>query len=158
MSYSYIDLSETILSRFRMSLRWLVLALLLVVILFGGLAFLFRGIPILFIGMLLFLGVMIVSLLIYYYSVLYLITEKKIYKRSGFPWRKVLSARHREVTDIAVVQGVFQRFFLNMGTIKVNTSGSIGFEIIMPRVSDPFQRRKDIYEVIRKHTSEEKRR
>jgi len=147
---NFVDPSETILYSFRMSARWLIFSALLIIFLFGGLAYFFLKIPVFFYGILILLSVFLLGLLVYYFSILYVVTNKKIYKSSGFPWREVLSARHGEITDIAVVQGIFQRIFLNMGTIEINTSGSIGYEIIMIRVSDPFGRRKDIYQMVAK--------
>ena len=82
----------------------------------------------------------------YWLSTVYFVTTSKIYKRTGLVFAKVTSAKHTEIDDMKVQQGFLEKVLFNTGTIKFNTPGSAGFEIILPRVGEPFNMKKTLYE------------
>jgi len=87
---------------------------------------------------------------LYFLTTVYFVSDTKIYKRVGFGFAKVTSAKHTEIDDMKVVQGFLEKVFFNTGTLKFNTPGSDIFEIILPRVGAPFEMKRMLYEAWQK--------
>ncbi len=145
----YITPNETIVFRFGIGLQYVIVSISLWTIFLGGLSYYFR-----YVGGGDFLVKILLTLLIlisFYYLLKYLttayfVTDIKIYKRVGVGFVKVTSAKHKEVDDMIVVQGFAEWLLFRTGTLKFNTPGSAGFEIVMPRVESPNTIKKQIYE------------
>lgn len=138
----YIGPGETIKMKFRMSFRYFLSEIILILLCFGGLMYVFKDNPF----FLWLLGGTGGILLFYqahvYFTTWYFSTEKKVYKKVGFIWSKVTSSKATEIENIEINQGVLQRIFFNMGTLKFNTAASLNYEIVMKRVGDPYTKKK----------------
>lgn len=141
--------TERIIYRFGISLRFIIVSIGLWTLFLGGLSY---GLQQLSVGNLLERVPLVILVLIIFYYVLYFLTTAyfvsnvKIYKRVGVGFAKVTSAKHTEIDDMKVIQGFLEKVFFNTGTLKFNTPGSAGFEIILPRVGDPFNIKRLLYE------------
>jgi uncharacterized membrane protein YdbT with pleckstrin-like domain len=111
----------------------------------------FAGNPILFIlSILLCLvyGIGIVILVIWWLKCKgekLIVTDEKIIKREGIFGRNENIVYHRDVRNIRVKQGLFQRVF-GVGSIGIATSGTGGIEIEIDAISNPKQVRNLIDE------------
>lgn len=146
----YIGPDESIQLRFGIGLQFIVVRILIAALLLGGISFIFQqlGFTGFFVDIpLIILGFFTLYSVIQYLINIYFITEKKVYRRSGFGFVKVVSAKKDEVLDMEIVQGFTERFLFRTGTIKLNTAGSPGFEVVLPRTEDPYQKKKDIYDI-----------
>ena len=144
----YLGPNEQILYRFGLSLRYILVTIFLWSILLLGLALWFRKLEADLFFVRLPLIILIIICLYYtflFLSTAYFVTNKKIYKRIGIGFVKLTSAKHNEIDDMVVVQDLFERIFFNTGTLKFNTPGSNGYEIIMPKVEDPYGIKNEIY-------------
>lgn len=141
----YITPGETLKISFRMSLRWILILIITSSLIFGGLTFFFWGDDFLVLTLGILWGLIIAYLLIYYFSIIYFVTNQKIYKKSGIVWSKIEAAKIKEITDVLVVQTAIEALLYGTGTIKINTAGTTKYEIVMQRVAAPFERRKSIY-------------
>lgn len=141
--------TERVIYRFGISLRYIVISISLWTLFLGGLSY---GLQQLQVGdalsrtPLVILVVVIGYYLAAWLSTVYFITNVKIYKRTGIGFAKVTSAKHTEIDDMKVIQGFFENLLFNTGTLKFNTPGSAGFEIVLPRVGKPFGMKKTLYE------------
>jgi hypothetical protein len=141
--------NERIIYRFGISLRFIIVTLTLWAVFLGGLSY---GLQLLEVGDLLERLPLVILILINLYYVLYFLTTVyfvsniKIYKRVGFGFAKVTSAKHTEIDDMKVMQGFLEKVLFNTGTLKFNTPGSNAFEIILPRVGRPFAMKQELYE------------
>lgn len=141
--------NEAVIYRFGIGLRYIIVTLLLWTIFLGGLSY---GLQQLNVGDVLErVPLVILVLVMFYYTLyflttVYFVTNTKIYKRVGVGFAKVTSAKHTEIDDMKVIQGFFEKILFNSGTLKFNTPGSAGFEIILPHVGAPFNMKKTLYE------------
>ncbi len=141
--------TEKIIYRFGISLRYIIISLTLWTAFLGGLSY---GLQQLNVGDVLERAPLVILVLTilyytaYWLSTVYFVTTSKIYKRTGLGFAKVTSAKHTEIDDMKVQQGFLEKVLFNTGTIKFNTPGSAGFEIILPRVGEPFNMKKTLYE------------
>jgi uncharacterized membrane protein YdbT with pleckstrin-like domain len=141
--------TERIIYRFGISLRYVVVVISLATAFLGGLSY---GLQQLGVGDFLERAPLVILLFImayyalYFLTTVYFVTDTKIYKRTGVGFAKVTSAKHTEIDDMKVIQGFLEKVLFNTGTIKFNTPGSAGFEIILPRVGEPFSMKKTLYE------------
>ena len=146
----FIPRDETILFLFGISLRYVVVSVTLWTLFLGGLALYFLELQeesFLAQVLLILLVIIIVLYIIRFLTTAYFLTENKIYKVTGLGFQRVTSAKKSEIDDMKVVQGFLERLLFNTGTIKFNTPGSAGFEIILPRVGDPYETKQNIYDV-----------
>lgn len=141
--------NEQIIYRFGLGLRYVIITLLLWTIFLGGLSY---GLQQLGVGNVLErVPLVILVLIMFYYTLyflttVYFVTNTKIYKRVGVGFAKVTSAKHTEIDDMKVIQGFLEKVLFNTGTLKFNTPGSAGFEIVLPKVGAPFGMKKTLYE------------
>jgi uncharacterized membrane protein YdbT with pleckstrin-like domain len=140
----YIGPNETIQLSFRKGLWYTFLKILVTGAIFGSLAWFYREniffwAPVAFIG-----GFIILLIVLDYWAVVYFITEKKIYKKTGFLARKVVSAKKEEISNMKTRQGVADRFLFFVGDIEFWTE-TIGENlIILQRVQSPYTKEKQI--------------
>ncbi|MBI2126198.1 MAG: PH domain-containing protein [Thaumarchaeota archaeon] len=73
----------------------------------------------------------------------YALTNRKVYSKYGLIGRRVTESPISWVTDIQVNQGFLARF-LSIGTLRINTPGSAGYEIVFLGISDPMNVRARI--------------
>lgn len=141
--------SERIIYVFGISLRFVIVAVSLWTAFLGGLSY---GLQYLGVGdvlertPLVILVAIIIYYLVYFLTTAYFVTNLKIYKRVGVGFANVTSAKHTEIDDMKVQQGFLERIFFNTGTLKFNTPGSAGFEIVLPRVGAPFEMKRILYD------------
>ena len=140
----YLDHGETIQLRFGLGARYFGLTLLFWSLLFGGLIYFFQGNLFFIYPLITLWGLVGIYKMIIFFTTHYFVTNQKIYKKEGLLWQKVVNAKQLEVDDMQVAQGVFERFVFNTGTIKINTAGSTQFEVILTRVQDPYEMKKQI--------------
>lgn len=146
----YIGPNETILFRFGLSLRYLTVMILLSAIFLGAISFYFNSIGanrLLVDFPLIILGIVTLYLVIAFFSTVYFATDQKIYKRVGVGFTKVSAAKKTEIDDLVILQSFLEKWLFNTGTIKFNTPGSAGFEIVLPRVADPFLTKQTLYRI-----------
>lgn len=146
----YIPRDENVIFRFGIGLRYIVVSSLLWSIPLGGLAFFFMRAEndSFFTQILLILLVVIIfGYVIRFASTYYFVTETKIYKVTGLGFRNVTSAQQSEIDDIKIIQGFLERILFNTGTIKFNTPGSGGFEVILPHVEAPYETKQNLYDL-----------
>ncbi|MCF7905589.1 PH domain-containing protein [Candidatus Gracilibacteria bacterium] len=79
-----------------------------------------------------------------FFATRYFVTEKKIYKRTGIFWTKVISIKQEEIENMEANQPFLAGKFFNMGTLIFSTAGTSAFQIELKNVHDPFRRRKQI--------------
>ena len=140
----FIGADERIRLRFRSSLQYLSAKVVFVGVLTGGLAYFFRD-NAFFFWLSIGCGVGLIFIFLHWYlTLIFFVTEKKVYRREGFLWRKVTSSLEDEIDDIRVNQSVIGRWIFNMGTIEFSSSGSTGYEIAFDNVADPFNRLRQI--------------
>ena len=84
--------------------------------------------------------------LIYWSSLIFIVeyvsTDKKIYKKTGLIWSKVIEIDKRSITDIGVEESLLEKILYKTGSLKLNTAGSDKVEAILVRVANP-RKRKD---------------
>lgn len=142
----YIGPNETLQLSFRMAVQYMIFKSLVVILVFGGIIMFFS--QTLFSQIFATIGLVLLAYIwVVYYSTRYFVTETSVYKKTGILWRKVVTARKKEVTDIQVKQSFFERFLFVSGTIAFNTSGSPTIEIYLPLVSQPWTTKKKILAV-----------
>ena len=141
--------SERIIYRFGISLRFVVVVISLWTLFLGGLSYYLQYLGVgdaLERAPLVILVFIMLYYFIYFLTTVYFVTDVKIYKRVGVGFAKVTSAKHTEIDDMKVQQGFFENVLFNTGTLKFNTPGSAGFEIILPRVAAPFAMKRVLYD------------
>ena len=74
----------------------------------------------------------------------YFITENRIYRKTGFLFRKVIEVEREEIVDIRSKQGIVERFVFFTGTLEFNTEGSFEIELRLPRVQAPYTKKRKI--------------
>ena len=144
----YLGSNEKIIYRFGIGMQFVIVSMILWTLFLGGLSWLIR-----YLGGDVFISrfpLVILIVISFYYiltylSMAYFVTNKKIYKRFGIGFSKVISAKHSEIDDMIVTQSFFEKIFFNTGTLKFNTPGSAGFEIIMLRVGNPYNVKTEIF-------------
>ncbi len=140
---------EKIIYRFGISLRYVLTVISLSAISLGSFSYFFResDVDVFFQRVpLVLLTVIVVVSVARFLSTHYFVTDQKIYKKVGIGWAKVTSAKHTEIDDMKAQQGFFERFVFNTGTLKFNTPGSAGYEIVLPKVAAPYDIKRKIYE------------
>ncbi len=140
----HIGHGETIQLKFGIGEVYLVLMFLFWSLIFGGIIYFFRNNSFLFIPPLIAWGLLCIYLLTIYFTTHYFVTEKKIYRKTGVFWKKIIDAKKDQISDISVVQGFLDRYFFYTGTIKINTAGGPSIEIILEKVQRPYFIRKEI--------------
>jgi len=92
------------------------------------------------------LGVLLLLPSIYhYYSVKYLVTDKRVVVKTGLIGQSIVSADYSKITDVTVNQGILGRLILRTGTIVLNTAGTDTGEVALKWVNDPFEAKNLIY-------------
>lgn len=107
---------------------------------FGGLAEIdVSGLPTALVSLISFLiGLGIVIYTFYYRAARsYVLTNQRIFQTVGWLSKHSINAEYDDITDIAVTQDVFERFFLGVGTVAINTAGGDTHELRFERVYDP---------------------
>lgn len=146
----FIGNNETIQLQFGIGLQYTVVRVFIAAILLGAISRFFQqlGFTGFFVDIpLIILGFFALYAIIEFLTNIYFVTEKKIYRRRGVGFVKVVSAKKDEILDMEISQGLVERFLFRTGTIKLNTAGSPGFEIILPRTESPYQKKKEIYDI-----------
>ncbi|NCP66742.1 PH domain-containing protein [bacterium] len=141
--------TERVIYQFGISLRYVITVITLATLLLGGLSYLLQQLEVgdvLERAPLIILALITLYYTLYFLTTVYFVTDQKIYKREGIGFAKVTSAKHTEIDDMKVQQGFLEKVLFNTGTLKFNTPGSAGFEIILPRVGEPFGMKKTLYE------------
>ena len=115
----YIPRDETILFRFGISLRFIVVSSILWTLFLGGLAFFFnapdQGASFLSNVLLTLLIVIIMLYIIRFLTTFYFVTETKIYKVVGLGFTKVTSAKQKEVDDMKIIQSFSEKVLFSSG-------------------------------------------
>jgi len=141
--------SEKIIYRFGISLRYVIVSISLWTIFLGGLAY---GLKHLGVGNVLEKTPLVILILIALYYTLqfcttsYFVSQQRIYKRTGFGFTSILSAKHDQIEDMQVIQGLLQKLLFNTGTLNFNTSGSLEPEISLLHVASPFNVKQELYD------------
>ncbi len=139
----YIGAGETIKLRFGTSIQYFVFQILMTAAIFSAMAWLLRPI---FYFMWIIIGagaIFVLHRAFVFFTTRYFVTEKKIYKKIGIFWTKVLSSKKEEIEHIEIRQGFADKFFFRMGSIIFKTA-TVDTQIDLKNVADPFQRRKQI--------------
>lgn len=140
----FIGPSETIRLQFRKGIWYTLLRILVAGGIFGSLAWFYRD-NIFFWGPIIFIGsIIILYILIDYWETVYFITEKKLYKKTGFLARQVVSARKDEISNMKTRQGVVDRFVFFVGDIEFWTETIGTNNILLERVQSPYAKEKQI--------------
>lgn len=66
--------------------------------------------------------------------------------KKGWLNTKIKSADYDEVSDIEAKQGFFEKIIYGTGTIMISTPGSDGYELIINRIDNPYELKKELYE------------
>ena len=66
----------------------------------------------------------------------YVVTSGRVYSKTGLISRRVRDAALEKVTDAAIYQGFMGRI-LGYGDVRINTAGTVGYEIVFSGISDP---------------------
>ena len=66
----------------------------------------------------------------------YTVTNKRVYSRYGLLSRRTSETTFDKITDSSLSQGVLGRL-LSYGDLRINTAGSIYYEIVFKGVNDP---------------------
>lgn len=69
----------------------------------------------------------------------YVITDQRLISTNGWLSRETVSADYEQITDLRVVQDVFERLLLGTGLVAVNTAGADIEELHLERVTQPYQ-------------------
>ena len=77
----------------------------------------------------------------------YFITENRIYRKTGFLFRKVIEVEREEIVDIRSGQGILERFIFFTGTLEFNTEGSSEIELNLTRVQRPYEKKRKIQSI-----------
>ncbi|MBT3348995.1 PH domain-containing protein [bacterium] len=140
----YIGPGETIKIKFGISERWFFGQIFPLIVIFGVLIFFWRD-NVLIASILSGIIWMIIFWRTHgFFSTKYFATDKKIYKLTGFLWKKLESAAESQLENIAVKQSFVARFLFGMGTLKFQTAGANNSEISLVRVDDPWETKQKI--------------
>lgn len=103
-------------------------------------------------GMLIFIlgAVFILIPILLRYSSEYTITNKRVYSRYGLISRKTSETTFDKITDMSLSQGIFGRL-LNYGDLRINTAGSMFYEIVFKGVDDPKHIHTKVRSITDKH-------
>ena len=134
----YISANEKVLYSFYGSTRLLFLQVLGVLSVFSALTYFYWLVFQAWIGATVVGGYVLFHVFFLYFNAWYFATNKKIYKRTGYFWTKIVTADYEDIADVQVVQGLFDKI-LGMGKLKFNTSGSNRVEIIFENIDNPFE-------------------
>jgi membrane protein YdbS with pleckstrin-like domain len=145
--HNYIGYGETIRLRFKISFRYITILSLFWIVLFGVSLYYFSQNPILVYLLGICLGLILTYILVIYWTTDYFVTEKKIYRKTGFLWTKVIGAGREDVSDFIVQQSILDRWIYRTGSIQINTAGSPQIEIILSKVADPHATKKRISQI-----------
>lgn len=143
----YITDSEKVLYSFYGSTRLLSLQILGILILFSGLTYFYYLIFDYWIGAASVGVYVLFHVLFLYFNTWHFVTNKKVYKRTGYVWKKVVEAEFKDIADVRVSQNLFGKLF-GMGTVDFNTSGSNKVEIIYNHVNKPFEAKRIIANIM----------
>jgi uncharacterized membrane protein YdbT with pleckstrin-like domain len=76
----------------------------------------------------------------------YVITNKRVYAKTGLLNRKATDASFEKITDASISQSFSGRLF-NFGDVRINTAGTQNYEIVFKGVSHPILVRSKIKSV-----------
>lgn len=141
--------NECVIHQFGISLRFIIITLSLWTMGLGGLSYGLQYLDISnFLERLPLIILMLINVyyVLYFLTTVYFVTNTKIYKRIGIGFMTVTSAKHTEIDDMKIKQSFLERILFNTGTLKFNTLGSDRYEIILPRVGEPFSLKRILYE------------
>ena len=140
----YIGPNETIRISFRQSEAWFFWQVFPLLIGFAALFFFWKENDLI---QMILAGVILLTVFWrahVFFSVRYFVTEKAVYKLTGFMWKKLESARAEQIENIIVQQSVMARLFFGMGKLTLQTAGANDSEILLQRVSSPFETKQKI--------------
>jgi len=103
------------------------------------------GIPLLFLWG---LGIIVIAMGIFTFFTAkkfnnYALTNKRILIHSGWIATKLTSVDYNKITDISVTESAVT----HLGKIFINTAGSMGHEIILKNIQNPYEIKKKIDEL-----------
>lgn len=96
------------------------------------------------------IGVLIVLVSLFYYPFylrianLYGFTDRRILIHQGWLSTHMISVDYDKITDVSARQGIIERILFNTGNILVATAGTDRREIVLSRIEDPYQVKKDL--------------
>lgn len=99
---------------------------------------------------------LIIRAIWFYLSYEYVLTTRRIVEVTGVLAKKTTSATLEAITDTIVNQDPIERFFLNTGTILVNTAGSPQAEVVLVGVDNPYHFKERIQDLATKHALKNK--
>ena len=143
----YISKNETLLYSFYESTKLLSLQITAVLILFSALTYFYWIIFNAWMGAVVVGSFLIFHIFFIYFNTWYFVTNKKIYKRTGYVWTKLIQADISDIADTKLSQNLFEKL-LGMGKLYFNTSGSNKIEIIFKNIDNPFETKNKITNIM----------
>lgn len=77
------------------------------------------------------------------YPYTFYLTNKRVIKEYRFFSRRVTDTRYEYIQDIHTTQSLVGRI-MNIGTLRINTAGSAGVELVLPGVPRPVELKNQI--------------
>ena len=74
----------------------------------------------------------------------YFVTSERIIQVIGWLAQSSISIDYATITDMDVNQDIFERFFINSGTLKIDTAGSME-KILLFNIARPYHLRDEIF-------------
>lgn len=142
----YLQKEEILCISFGISRSFFALQVLGIISAFGFISYFYQGLPIISIALGIIGGILLIHVFAIFMTTDYFASDRRIYRRTAYLWQKLISADKEDITDIRIQQNILERI-IGIGTIKINTSGSTGFEIVFTRVWKPFAKRKALLEI-----------
>lgn len=104
-----------------------------------------------YIGIFANLTLLLISLIFFFYflfyipvSNIYVLTNKRIVVKRGWLSTETITGSYEKITDIYVSQTFIERFLFLTGTIKIDTAGDVGYEIVLSDVHNPEKLKAEI--------------
>ncbi len=72
-------------------------------------------------------------------SRVYTITSQRVIQTVGWLSKVTVFADFQDITDVMINQDIFQRFILNIGTLRINTAGGSTQEINFDALEAPYE-------------------
>jgi uncharacterized membrane protein YdbT with pleckstrin-like domain len=72
----------------------------------------------------------------------YAFTNKRILIHRGWLSTNLTSIDYAKITDVFVSEGILQKLITKSGTLKINTAGSGGEEVVLNNVANPYKLKK----------------
>lgn len=78
----------------------------------------------------------------------YALTNKRIIIHLGWLNTHTTTIDYAKITDVSITQSFTDRILTNTGTIHVNTAGTIGHEVVLTHIENPFEVKRKLGEVV----------